>query len=119
MGLASSKEHEQKTARRNHSPAFEAKVALEAIRDDETLAERAKQYEVHPNQITERKNQLLERAASVFGGGEAAPSRRRTSRSRAQTSASRRWRSISSPCWMTVHGGGDDVAGTLGLARVG
>ena len=35
--------------RRNHSPAFKAKVALEAIRGDKTLAELAKQYDVHPN----------------------------------------------------------------------
>ena len=53
--------------RRNHSPAFKAKVALEAIRGDKTLAELAKQYDVHPNQITDWKSQLLERAASVFG----------------------------------------------------
>lgn len=58
--------------RRNHSPAFKAKVALEAIRGDKTLAELAKQYDVHPNQITDWKNQMIERAASVFGGGEAA-----------------------------------------------
>lgn len=57
--------------RRNHSPAFKAKVALEAIRGDKTLAELAKQYDVHPNQITDWKSQLLERAASVFGANEA------------------------------------------------
>jgi len=53
--------------RRNHSPAFKAKVALEAIRGDKTLAELAKLHDVHPNQITDWKTQLLERAASVFG----------------------------------------------------
>ena len=53
--------------RRNHSPAFKAKVALEAIRGDKTLAELAKAHDVHPNQITDWKTQLLERAASVFG----------------------------------------------------
>ena len=53
--------------RRNHSPAFKAKVALEAIRGDKTLAELAKQHDVHPNQITDWKTQLLERASSVFG----------------------------------------------------
>lgn len=57
--------------RRNHSPAFKAKVALEAIRGDKTLAELAKQYDVHPNQITDWKGQLLERAASVFGSSDA------------------------------------------------
>lgn len=53
--------------RRNHSPAFKAKVALDAIRGDKTLAELAKLHDVHPNQITDWKSQLLERAASVFG----------------------------------------------------
>ena len=53
--------------RRNHSPAFKAKVALEAIRGDKTLAELAKLHDVHPNQITDWKTQLLERAAGVFG----------------------------------------------------
>ena len=42
-------------------------MALEAIRGDKTLAELTKQYDVHPNQITDWKGQLLERAASVFG----------------------------------------------------
>jgi transposase-like protein len=37
--------------RRNHSPAFKAKVALAAIRGDKTLAELAQQFDVHPNQI--------------------------------------------------------------------
>ena len=50
--------------RRNHSPAFKAKVALEAIRGDKTLAELAKLHDVHPNQITDWKMQLLERASS-------------------------------------------------------
>ena len=53
--------------RRNHSPAFKAKVALEAIRGDKTLAELSKQYDVHPNQITDWKSRLLEGAAGVFG----------------------------------------------------
>ena len=56
-----------KRPRRNHSPAFKAKVALDAIRGDKTLAELAKLHDVHPNQITDWKSQLLERAASVFG----------------------------------------------------
>jgi len=56
--------------RRNHSPAFKAKVAIAAIRGDKTLAELAQQYDVHPNQITEWRKQLLESAASVFGTAE-------------------------------------------------
>lgn len=53
--------------RRNHSAAFKAKVALEAVRGVKTASELAKQYDVHPNQITDWKSQLLERAANVFG----------------------------------------------------
>jgi transposase len=54
--------------RRNHSPAFKARVALAAMKGDKTLAELAQQYDVHPNQITDWKAQLLERAAQVFDG---------------------------------------------------
>jgi transposase len=54
-------------SRRNHTPTFKAKVALAAVRNDKTLAELAKQFDVHPNQIADWKNQLLERAAAVFG----------------------------------------------------
>src|SRR3954447_13902797 len=62
-------------ARRTHSPSFKAKVAFAAIKGEKTLSELAKQFDVHPNQITAWKAQLLEGAASVFGGerGSAAP----------------------------------------------
>ena len=53
--------------RRNHTPAFKAKVALAAVKGEKTLAELAQQFDVHPNQITEWKRQLQERAAYVFG----------------------------------------------------
>jgi transposase len=60
--------------RRNHSPAFKAKVALAAVRGEKTLAELAQQFDVHPNQITQWRTQLLESATSVFGAtSEAAP----------------------------------------------
>lgn len=52
--------------RRNHSPEFKAKVALEAAKGEYTLAELAKRFDVHPNQITSWKVQLLERMADVF-----------------------------------------------------
>jgi transposase len=62
-------------ARRTHNAAFKAKVALAAIKGEKTLAELAQQYDVHPNQITAWKAQVLEGAAGLFGGGtaEAAP----------------------------------------------
>jgi transposase len=55
--------------RRNHSPEFKAKVALAALKGERTLAELAQHFDVHPNQITEWKRQVLERASDVFGGG--------------------------------------------------
>ena len=56
-----------KRSRRNHSPAFKAKVALAALKRDKTLAELVQQHDVHPNQITQWKAQLLEGAADIFG----------------------------------------------------
>jgi len=56
-----------KRTRRNHSPAFKAKVALAAVKGEKTLAELAQQFDVHPNQITTWRSQLLEGAAGVFG----------------------------------------------------
>ena len=55
--------------RRNHTPAFKAKLAIAAIRGDRTLAELAEQFDVHPNQITSWKAQLESGAADVFGPG--------------------------------------------------
>ena len=58
-----------KRPRRNHSPAFKAKVALAAVKGEKTLAELAQQFDVHPNQVTQWKAQLLEGTAGVFGSG--------------------------------------------------
>jgi putative transposase len=63
-----------KRTRRTHSAAFKAKVAMAAVKGERTLAELAQQFDVHPNQITEWKRQLQERAVEVFGAGGAASS---------------------------------------------
>jgi len=62
-----------KRPRRNHGAAFKAKVALEAIKGDQTLVELAERFQVHPNLITEWKKVLLEKASDVFDKGQ--PSR--------------------------------------------
>ena len=54
--------------RRNHTATFKAKVALAAIKGEKTLSELAEQFDVHANQITQWKSQLLEGAVDVFGG---------------------------------------------------
>lgn len=56
----------KKRSRRTHSPAFKAKVALAAVKGEKTLAELAQQFDVHPNQITDWRKQLLEGASAVF-----------------------------------------------------
>ena len=58
-----------KRKRRQHAPAFKAKVALAAAKGDRTLAELAEQFDVHPNQIQEWKKKLVTSAEQVFGAG--------------------------------------------------
>ena len=53
--------------RRNHSPAFKAKVAVAAIKREKTLIELAQDFDVHPNQIKQWRDHLLEGATGVFG----------------------------------------------------
>jgi transposase-like protein len=55
--------------RRTHSPAFKARVALAALRDDKTMAELCKEFELHASQVIEWKRQLLQGAADVFASG--------------------------------------------------
>ena len=53
--------------RRKHSPSFKAKVALEALKGEASIAEIASRYEVHPNLVTKWKKALQDEAASIFG----------------------------------------------------
>jgi transposase-like protein len=59
----------KRRARRNHTPAFKARVALAALKNDRTMAQLAEQLDVHPNPIATWKDQLLEGAADVFERG--------------------------------------------------
>jgi transposase len=55
--------------RRNHSPDFKAKVALAAIKGDETLSELAQRFGINANLIVKWKKQLLEHSSEVFASG--------------------------------------------------
>ena len=57
-----------KQNRRKHSPLFKARVALEALKGEETTAELASRFEVHPGQIRTWRNALAEGAVGIFGG---------------------------------------------------
>jgi transposase len=76
----------KKRARRNHTPAFKAKVALAALKNDRTIAQLAEQFDVHPNQITSWKEQLLAGAADVFERGSHARSPSETAMQTASSS---------------------------------
>ena len=62
-----------KNTRTKHTPAFKAKVALEAVREQQSVPELARRYGVHANQIYKWKREFIDNAATVFerGGGEA------------------------------------------------
>lgn len=52
--------------RRNHSPQFKSKVALAAIKGDETLSELARRYDINANLVVKWKKQLLDNSAEIF-----------------------------------------------------
>ena len=84
-----------KRPRRKRSSDFNAKVALTAIKGDQTLAQPRERFDAHPQQITQWKAQLLEHVAQVFATGASAAGRRRLApgagrwRARRRTSRSR------------------------------
>jgi transposase-like protein len=57
---------QMKRPRRNHSASFKAKVALAALKDEQTLAQLAQRFDVHPNQVSQWKDELLQRADEIF-----------------------------------------------------
>ena len=59
----------KKNSRKHHTPEFKAKIALEAVRELETVPELSKRYGVHANQIYKWKREFLENAARAFSGG--------------------------------------------------
>ena len=59
--------------RRNHSSQFKAQVALAALRGEKTLAELTEQFDVHPNQIVQWKQQAVENMAAAFDMGASGP----------------------------------------------
>ena len=61
--------------RRQYSPHFKAKVALAALKGDQTTSELAARFEIHPTQVSQWKRELLDNASDIFegkGGGKAA-----------------------------------------------
>ncbi len=54
------------TTRKRHSAAFKAQVAIEALKERETLAELAKRFELHPQQISQWKQEFVSRSSEIF-----------------------------------------------------
>ena len=52
--------------RKKHSAAFKAKVAIEALKEKETLAELAKRFDLHPQQISDWKREFVKRGSEIF-----------------------------------------------------
>jgi transposase-like protein len=57
--------------RRQHPPAFKAKVAIEAIKEDKTVTELSSQFSVHPTQIKQWKDKLAKEAQTLFNNNQA------------------------------------------------
>jgi len=84
-----------KRPRRNHGAVFKAKVALEALKGEQTLVELSARFQVHPNQIGEWKKELIDRASEIFDREKKSPEP--ISRNSMQRSVDWRWRTIFCP----------------------
>jgi transposase/putative transposase len=76
-----------KAKRRRHDPEFKARVALEALKGVKTIQQIAKDYDVHPVQVSEWKKTMAEGAATVFGPGVGKTEAEEFERERAQLHA--------------------------------
>ena len=76
-----------KGKRRRHDPEFKARVALEALKGVKTIQEIAKEFDIHPVQVSEWKKTMAQGAASVFGPGAARTEAEDFDRERAQLHA--------------------------------
>ena len=79
--------HKMKGKRRRHDPEFKARVALEALKGAKTIQEIAKEFDIHPVQVSEWKKTMAQGAASVFGPGAARTEAENFERERAQLHA--------------------------------
>jgi transposase len=90
-------EQEMKQSHKKHNPAFKAKVALEALKGEETTAEIAHRFEVHPSQVRTGREpwwrELLDSSAETWT--ERKKQTRPSSPSSTSTSANSRWSGIS------------------------